>query len=164
MQGTIRSMVIALVALFVIAIIIQIITSSGNTAVVTYTPGPPPPTIVNPTRPPSQDVELEVNAQNVAATNSVVIAKVYAKVPGWVSIHLDNKGIPIQGNIGYVAVKPGLATNLTVKLRTTKISFNLWAMLHADAGKPGVFEFPGKDQVLNNTRGKVMRISFRANQ
>ncbi len=75
---------------------------------------------------------------------SVVIAKVVSQGPGWMTIHAQDKGA-IGPVIGYEHVNPGENDNVVVKIDTQKATPVLYAMLHVDAGKIGVYEFPGAD-------------------
>jgi hypothetical protein len=47
--------------------------------------------------------------------------------------------------IGYAPVAQGVTTNLVVKIDSYTATPKLYAMLHIDAGKKGVYEFPGPD-------------------
>lgn len=161
MQENIRPIVIALVGLLIISIIIQVITNNNATTAAVNGPTPVmPPTNLPITRVPVQDVELVVNRQSGASASSVLVAKVFTKAAGWISIHVDDNGNPDSGNVGYVSVKKGLSTNVKVPLRTSKLTQRLWAMLHVDTGKLGVFEFPGKDLVAKTNRGKMVSVPF----
>jgi heme/copper-type cytochrome/quinol oxidase subunit 2 len=74
----------------------------------------------------------------------VVIAKVVSKGPGWIVIHTQASGKP-GPVIGYSAVRDGVNLNVVVAVDTKKVTDNLYAMLHTDAGAVGVYEFPGPD-------------------
>jgi hypothetical protein len=79
-----------------------------------------------------------------AAMGAVSIDEVLSNGPGWLVIHADRNGTP-GPVIGYAAVSEGLVKNLAVKIDGSKATPVLYAMLHTDAGKVGVYEFPGPD-------------------
>jgi hypothetical protein len=89
------------------------------------------------------DARVSVNDQK-AVMGAVSIAEVLSNGPGWLVIHADRNGAP-GPVIGYAAVSEGLVKNLAVKIDETKATPVLYAMLHTDAGKVGVYEFPGPD-------------------
>jgi LPXTG-motif cell wall-anchored protein len=117
-------------------------TASGNPAA-----QPPAATEEANAGPASLDVD------NQALTNgSVVVAETNATQDGWMVIHVDQNGNP-GPVIGHTAVKKGETYKVAVKLeQNVAPGAKLWAMLHIDAGKIGVYEFPGPDApvVVNN--------------
>jgi hypothetical protein len=156
MQNIIRQMLIAVVVLVVITVIVTIV---GNSAAVrnlepTSTPWPtsvPPSGAGGPTRTPTGIV---ARAQKLTGGSTVVIASVSAPSRGWVSIHADSNNSPTATILGYVAVPAGLSTNVAVRLtNTSAITSRVWAVLHVDAGRVGVFEYPGPDGLVY-TSGK----------
>jgi hypothetical protein len=92
------------------------------------------------------------------ASGSVMALSVVSNGPGWLDIHADANGSP-GAVIGHTAVVDGTNSNVVVTLNMTQATPLLWAMLHADAGTVGTYEFPGADQpvVVN---GKVIQQSF----
>ncbi len=86
---------------------------------------------------------VKVADQKIAG-GEVTITEVLSNGPGWVVIHEDSKGAP-GPVIGYAAVPDGLTLKLPVKVDRRKATGTLYAMLHVDAGKQGVYEFPGAD-------------------
>ena len=91
------------------------------------------------------DLDMRVVVKNQDIKDSTVsIAEVLSNGPGWLVIHADAKGAP-GPVIGYAAAPDGLTRNLVVKIDQTKITPILYAMLHADLGKAGTYEFPGPD-------------------
>jgi len=74
----------------------------------------------------------------------VVIQKVVSNGPGWLVIHIQADGKP-GPVIGYAAVKSGANDNVVVSVDIAKVTPNLYAMLHTDAGAVGKYEFPGPD-------------------
>jgi heme/copper-type cytochrome/quinol oxidase subunit 2 len=110
---------------------------------------------------------------NQAVTDGkVVVARVVSSGPGWIVIHTQADGKP-GPVIGYSAVRSGVNENVVVVVDSKKVTPNLYAMLHADVGTVGSYEFPGADApvfvggVMVNVpfavgRAQVMRIDIKA--
>jgi plastocyanin len=92
----------------------------------------------------------------------VVIAKVVSKGPGWLVVHLQADGKP-GPVVGYSAVRDGVNLNVVVAVDTKRVSDNLYAMLHTDAGTVGVYEFPGPD-VPVMAGGSMVNVPFTVSQ
>jgi hypothetical protein len=90
----------------------------------------------------------------------VLIAKVVSDSPGWIVIHIQANGAP-GPVIGYSAVHEGNNSDVTVAIDADKATPVLYAMLHTDAGKVGVYEFPGPD-VPVMVKGVMVNPSFKA--
>lgn len=93
---------------------------------------------------------------------AVIIAKVSSSGPGWIVIHADKDDGP-GPSIGQTAVKDGDNTNVVVKIDGSKATTTLYAMLHKDVGKVGVFEFPGPDVpvTVGDVVGEVVAPAFK---
>lgn len=162
MQGTIRSMLIAMVALIVVTVAYQVLTNT--------VPGAPPPTPTLaptdiapvPSSPDTPYPQLTVKAQKLSPGGIIVVAKVVTRGPGWVSIHLNsNNNSPASSYIGVVSVKKGTSLNVRIPVSTkVQLTQVLWAFLHNDAGQIGKFEFPGPDSLARTSVGSAVRISF----
>ncbi|MBI1258675.1 MAG: hypothetical protein GC204_14500 [Chloroflexi bacterium] len=76
-----------------------------------------------------------------APNTSLQIESALSQGPGWVVIHADKDNAP--GPVaGFVAVKDGLNTDLTVdNLDASKLTPVLWPMLHVDDSTVGEYEF-----------------------
>ena len=76
-----------------------------------------------------------------APNSSLQIESALSQGPGWVVIHADKDNAP--GPVtGFVAVKDGLNTDLTVEdLDASKLTPVLWPMLHIDDSTVGEYEF-----------------------
>ncbi|MHB8857655.1 MAG: COG4315 family predicted lipoprotein [Bellilinea sp.] len=74
----------------------------------------------------------------------LTVAEVDSPRPGWLVIHVQTDGKP-GAVLGYTPVKAGVNTNVMVMVDDSEATPVLYAMLHADAGKVGVYEFPGAD-------------------
>ena len=102
-----------------------------------------------------------VTVQDQAIDDSrVVVAAVVSDGPGWIVIHANANGAP-GPVIGYSAVREGANTNVTVAIDAKGATPTLFAMLHVDAGKVGVYEFPGLD-VPARLNGTMVSPAFKA--
>ncbi len=90
---------------------------------------------------------------------TVTIDRVTAAEPGWIVIHADAAGKP-GADIGHTAVKTGDNNNVVVNIDVNKATPTLYAMLHADKGITGTYEFPGPD-VPVQVNGQVVSVPFR---
>jgi plastocyanin len=72
---------------------------------------------------------------------TVIIAEVVSDGPGWLVIHAqaDGKPGPI---LGYSPVADGSNADVAVGIDAASATEILYAMLHSDAGEPGIWEFP----------------------
>jgi hypothetical protein len=75
---------------------------------------------------------------------AVTMVRVTVPGPGWVVIHADADGKP-GPVIGYAPVVEGETFDVVVDIDVDAATPILHAMLHVDAGKVGVYEFPGPD-------------------
>ena len=101
-----------------------------------------------PPPPPGPKAELAVSDQAVRR-GAVVIDKVMMEQDGFVVIHETTAdGKPVApGSIGYARVKKGTAEKVTVRLtKRVKKGSRLIAMLHADTGRMGRYEFGVRSQ------------------
>ncbi len=89
---------------------------------------------------------VTVSDQRVS-NGTVRVQDVMSNGPGWIVIYSMKNGQPDQP-IGYTAVRDGDNPNVVVTVDASKVSATLYAQLHVDAGKVGVFEFPGPDAPL----------------
>ena len=88
----------------------------------------------------------EMGTPSVSVDNQIVldgtvtIADIYSDGPGWLVIHADGGGSP-GPVIGYRALNSGATYNLAVAIDVTQATPTLYAMLHADTGEVGAYEF-----------------------
>ena len=90
-----------------------------------------------------------VVADQAVRRGTVTIDKVMMEQDGFVVIHETSAdGKPVApGSIGYAAVKKGTAEKVTVRLsKRVKKGSKLIAMLHADTGRMGRYEFGTRSQ------------------
>jgi hypothetical protein len=91
--------------------------------------------------------------------NRVTIKAVFSETPGWMVIHADKAGQP-GAVIGWTPVAAGANWNVSVAIDPSKATATLYAMLHVDLGKLGVYEFPGPD-VPTMVNGKMASPPFK---
>jgi heme/copper-type cytochrome/quinol oxidase subunit 2 len=109
----------------------------------------------------SGNPSVSVDNQGVVDAR-VVIAKVVSKGPGWLVIHTQADGKP-GPVIGYSAVRDGANLNVVVAVDTKRVTDNLYAMLHIDAGTIGAYEFPGTDAPVM-AGGAMVNVPFAVSQ
>ncbi|MDD3857303.1 MAG: hypothetical protein PHP43_04560 [Methanoculleus sp.] len=89
---------------------------------------------------------------------NVTIDEAVSNDTGWLVIHNNLFGHP-GGVIGYAPVEPGMNTNVTVTVHTFVATDTLFAVLHQDAGREGVFEYPVPD-VEQMAEGAIVIVPF----
>lgn len=89
---------------------------------------------------------LEVSSQ-ILKGESVIISRVLSPAAGWVSVHASEGGAPGR-LLGYAPVRAGESSFVWIKLDLEAIAPGLVAVLRTDAGKPGIFEYPGPDSAV----------------
>lgn len=94
-----------------------------------------------------------------AMEGKITIPEVVSEGPGWLVIHIQSDGKP-GAVIGYSFVSPGVNKNLIVEIDAGKATDTLYAMLHADAGAAGTYEFPGPDSPVT-VGGKTLVKPFK---
>ena len=117
-------------------------------------------------------VSAQVEAANASVTvkdqvitgdgivGNVTVDEVVSDGPGWIVIHNNLFGHP-GGVIGYSPVEPGVNTNVSVTVHTFVATDTLFAVLHHDAGKEGVFEYPVPD-VEQKVDDEIVIVPFNA--
>lgn len=100
-----------------------------------------------------------IEDQPISQDGTVLVAQVVSPVNGWVDIHADSSGAP-GTIIGYAPIAAGETLNVPVPVESDQVTGTLWAMLHEDAGEPGVHEFPGPDAPVIDAQGNVIAMSF----
>lgn len=97
------------------------------------------------------DPMVDVMNQSASPQGVVMVPAVNMSENGFLVIHESNAmGKPVApGSVGFVRVKAGEHKNVSVILdRPVKPGEKLFAMLHHDTGKMGVYEFgPGSTDV-----------------
>ncbi len=101
-------------------------------------------------------------ADQTVSGSSILVASVTANAPGWVVIHNNLNGVP-GGMIGYAYVNAGTSTNVSVPIDPKLATTALFAELHSDLGRLGVFEYPGPDVPVIGPNGMPVMASFRVN-
>ena len=101
---------------------------------------------------------LEVTDQKLQE-NKVVVSRVSMPIRGWLVIHGDVGGQP-GPILGKVPLTVGEFTDVSVVLIVPPKSEKLWAMIHVDKGKLGLYDF-GVDGPLEQG-GSVVMMPFSA--
>ena len=107
------------------------------------------------------NASITVTDQEVAGdgvVGNVTVDEAVSNGTGWLVIHNNLFGHP-GGVIGYAPVEPGVNTNVTVTVHTFVATDTLFAVLHHDAGKEGVFEYPVPD-VEQKVDGAIVIVPF----
>ena len=103
-----------------------------------------------PTTSASADTEITplVKVSDQAVEDGVVtVDTVISSGPGWIAIYSVENGEPGQ-QLGYSPVRNGDNKNVIVQIDPSRETDALMAVLHVDAGKAGIFEFPGPDEAV----------------
>jgi len=93
-----------------------------------------------------------------AVVGNVTVDEVVSNGTGWLVVHNNLFGHP-GGVIGYAPVESGANTNVTVTIHTFVATDTLFAVLHHDAGREGVFEYPAPD-VEQMVGGEIVIVPF----
>ncbi|MGE5222263.1 MAG: hypothetical protein ACM3PY_07490 [Omnitrophica WOR_2 bacterium] len=91
--------------------------------------------------------DITVSNQQVM-NGQVKIDRVVSAGPGWVAIFNEQNGQP-DTLIGYAHLQNGENMNVVVNVNAGQVTPNLYAFLLVDAGKIGVYEFPGSDALVH---------------
>lgn len=92
---------------------------------------------------------------------AVTIARVVAVGAAWLAVHEDDGDGGYGAVIGVAPVAGGTTSDLIVAVERPLVDGEtLHAILHADAGTPGAFEFPGADEAVRQNDGRVVVASF----
>ena len=107
----------------------------------------------------AQDVTPAVEVSDQAIENgTVTVDRVVSDGPGWIVIHADNNGAP-GAVVGWSAVTDGENIDVAVEIDMDTATATLYAMLHADLGTVGTYEFPGADEPVM-VGGQVLTPAF----
>lgn len=93
-----------------------------------------------------------------AVVGNVTVDEVVSNGTGCIVIHNNLFGHP-GGVIGYTPVESGTNRNVTVTIHTFVATDTLFAVLHHDAGKVGVFEYPIPD-IEQKVEGEIVIVPF----
>jgi len=91
---------------------------------------------------------------------TVVVGEIVSAGPGWMAIHNQEEG-RLGPVIGVAPLKDGVNKDVAVKIDPQKATPVLYAMLHADGGAVGTYEFPGPDVPIL-VDGQMVAPSFKA--
>lgn len=111
------------------------------------------------------EVEQQVESPSVSVSDqeivdrTVNIAEVISDGPGWLVVHAQAEGKP-GAILGYSQVIDGLNENVLVEIDVSNTTETMYAMLHADLGEAGLFEFPGGPDVPVEVEGERVTPPF----
>lgn len=106
-----------------------------------------------------QEVTPSVTVNDQAIEDgTVTVASVVSDGPGWIVIHIEEDDAP-GPVIGFEAVADGENTDVVVEIDVDMATETLYAMLHADTGEEGVYEFPDADPPVQ-VEGEVVMQAF----
>jgi hypothetical protein len=94
-----------------------------------------------------------ISIKNQDITSGVIVANsVTAPQDGWVVVYKDRNNLTGGQIVGYAPVHMGANSNVKITLDTAKVGDapTLWAVLQADSGVPGLFEWGWKGQPYND--------------
>jgi LPXTG-motif cell wall-anchored protein len=109
----------------------------------------------------AQEVTPSVTVSDQPLLNgAVTVGKVVSVGPGWIVIHAqaDGKPGPI---LGYSPVADGENNDVVVEIDAFQATGTLYAMLHADAGEIGTWEFPGGPDTPVTVNDEVVTPPFK---
>lgn len=102
---------------------------------------------------------VRVMDQALSKDGTLTVPSVLSAKDGWMVIHSSAEGFPV---IGYAPVKAGLNLNVAVKIDDpSKVTEEVLAMLHVDAGTAGTYEFPGADVPVKDAAGNTIAPRFK---
>ncbi len=102
--------------------------------------------------------KITVVSQNTS-NNTVLVSAVNSPEEGWLVIRANTDGQP-GTELGYAKIKRGTSKSVRVRLTKPKsLTRDVFAMLHRDTGKKGIYEYPKADAPLV-TNGKALMSSF----
>jgi len=102
---------------------------------------------------------VAVDDQALGDDATVTVREVVAAAPSWIVIHRELAGAP-GPVIGITAVPAGVSNDVVVTLdQEPPAGTRLFAILHADEGEEGVYEFPGADDPIS-VDGGILSESF----
>ena len=103
--------------------------------------------------------KISISPQD-ARDGKIVVARVEAPSVSWLTIHKMKDGEP-GDVIGYKELETGVSQNVTVEIDVTEATPTMFAIIHADSGALGEFEYPQFDPPIE-AGGKPVEVSFHA--
>lgn len=104
-----------------------------------------------------EDSEVIVRTQALD-DDTIVIEEVVAPEDGWLVVYRDLNGRPGEV-IGYGRVEQGTNNNVLIEVDPTRVTPQLYVMLHRDMGEVKIYEFPGPDSPYE-VDGSVILVPF----
>ena len=163
-----RPVMLATGALVLVALVVAACGQAAPTAISPTQPPAAAPTTLPATQPPTAAPSTSpapvaitpavTVADQAIVDGKVTIAQVVSAGPGWLVVHAQKDGAPGLV-IGYSPVKEGDNSDVVVMIDVANATSTLYAMLHADMGTAGTYEFPGAD-VPVKVDGQVVTPAF----
>ena len=99
----------------------------------------------------SQPNQITVHSQDLNS-GVIMVDSVTSPVDGWIVVYKDPNNLTPGQLVGYAPVHQGANSNVKVTIDTAKAGNlpTLWAVLQADGGTPGVFEWGLRGQPLSD--------------
>lgn len=135
------------------------IATEASPSAVATTPAPAPS--ADEPAPTTEPAGPSVDADDQPVVDGTLTVAVTA-VPGpaFVVLHRDEGGAP-GPVVGHASVESGDHPDVVITLdEEVAADTTLWAMLHADAGERGTYEFPGPDVPLRDLADAVVMVPF----
>ncbi|MBN2499559.1 MAG: hypothetical protein JXB38_02265 [Anaerolineales bacterium] len=103
--------------------------------------------------------KISVSPQD-ARDGLIVVARVESPSVSWLAIHKMKDGEP-GDVIGYTELETGVSQNVTVEIDMAEATPTMFAIIHADSGALGEFEYPQFDPPIE-ADGRPVEVSFHA--
>lgn len=94
---------------------------------------------------PVDEASIKV-ADQVGATDRLVVDRVVAPADGWIVVHKDAGGAPGE-RVGLKRVEEGETVDIDVELTSEELTEKLFVAVHADRGQSEVFDFDMMDKL-----------------
>jgi predicted lipoprotein with Yx(FWY)xxD motif len=99
-------------------------------------------------------------ADQAIQNGTVTIPQIVSNGSWWMVIHRQNPDGTMGEYIGYTLIKPGINTDVVVKIDMDLVTPVLYAMLHEDHDPLGRLDFPGPDVPVMDSKGQMIAPPF----
>ncbi len=95
--------------------------------------------------------EITIHSQDLTS-GVILVDSVNSPVDGWIVVYKDPNNLTPGQVVGYAPVHKGANSNVKVTIKTAKVEDlpTLWAVLQADNGTPGLFEWGLRGLPMND--------------
>lgn len=158
-KGISPYVVVAVIAVLVLVVVVLIIIQQPKDDAVTPIPTNSDQNNILPlTKTNEQQPFIQLSAQSIA-DEVVDVDNLYTTQPSWLVIYDSDEGGAPGEVLGNLALTPGLFQNLSVPISGTT-STVLWAVLHADEGEVGKFEYPNGTDLPLLVNNQIVAANF----